>query len=249
MLKMGSRGAAVLDLTRLLKKRGYLEATGRVFDRSVRQAVKEFQSRHIDARGRPLAVDGIVGPLTWWALRHPDNRDLLRDPVSSALLVTPPTGGSKRGRAALRAALGEIKAGAKEIGVNNSGRFVEKYLNGIVPTPANWCAGFVSWCFSQHSGDCPYRYSLGARDIREQFRKKSWLYELSDGVVPEAGDVIFWWRDQPNSWKGHVGLVHHQKEGIVYTVEGNKGGFPAPVRVFDYVLGRIERLLGFGRVP
>lgn len=31
--------------------------------------------------------------------------------------------------------------------------------------------------------------------------------------------------------------------------EGYKIGFPAPVRVFDYVMGRIEKLLGFGRVP
>jgi hypothetical protein len=39
------------------------------------------------------------------------------------------------------------------------------------------------------------------------------------------------------------------EHGILFTVEGNKGGFPAPVRVFDYVVSRIDRLLGFGRVP
>jgi len=46
------------------------------------------------------------------------------------------------------------------------------------------------------------------------------------------------------------GLVHSLSQGgILYTIEGNKGGVLAPVRVFDYVMGRIEKLLGFGRVP
>lgn len=46
-----------------------------------------------------------------------------------------------------------------------------------------------------------------------------------------------------------VGLVRQCADGIVYTIEGNKSGFPAPVRQYDYVLGRIDRLLGFGHVP
>ena len=65
----------------------------------------------------------------------------------------------------------------------------------------------------------------------------------------QPGDLVFWWRDQPSSWKGHVALVHSVTDGILYTVEGNKGGFPAPVKIFDYVLARMECLLGFGRVP
>lgn len=36
---------------------------------------------------------------------------------------------------------------------------------------------------------------------------------------------------------------------MLYSIEGNKGGFPAPVGVFDYVLSRIDKLLGFGSVP
>ena len=250
VLRMNGTGAGVVQLTTLLKSRGYLSEVKRVFDKDVRMAVKEFQSRHVDERGEPLVVDAVVGPLTWWALENSDNTEILVRPIPQVLAAMPETGGSPRGREALAAALSEMKKGAKEVGANNSGPWIEKYLNGIIAPPANWCAAFVSWCFSRHPEGIPFKYSLGARDIRSQFRRKGWLYEVSNGVVPEPGDIIVWWRDQPNGRKGHIGLVHsYSPGGILYTVEGNKGGFPAPVRTFDYVLGRIDKLLGFGRVP
>lgn len=247
LIRMGSSGPAVTEVTQLLVDRGYLSVATNVFDRRVRMAVKEFQARHVDERGQPLVVDGKVGELTLWALRNPDNTSILAVPVDEALSAMP-AGGGAVGRAALGAALGELRRGAREEGADNSGPWVEKYLNGIVAAPQNWCAGFVSWCFTQAPGGIPFRYSLGARDIRKQFARKGWTYDPSDRI-PEPGDIVVWWRDQPDSWKGHIGLVHHVSSGILYTVEGNKGGFPAPVRVFDYVLGRIDKLLGFGSVP
>jgi hypothetical protein len=249
-LKINHTGEAVRALSRLLVERGHLKEPSNIFDRTLKHAVEEFQARHVDERGRPLVVDGIVGPMTWWALKHPDNANVLRQPVADPLTRMPPMGGSLRGRLALEIALSEMASGAKEEVTNNSGPWVEKYLNGIVDPPANWCAAFVSWCFSRHREGLPFRYSLGARDIRTQFKQKKWTYEVSQGTLPEPGDIIVWWRGQPDGWKGHIGLVHSLSEGgILYTVEGNKGGFPAPVRVFDYVLSRMDRLLGFGRVP
>ncbi len=246
-LKYGSRGKAVQRLTRLLADRGHLPKATSRFGKQVKAAVLEFQARHVDSRGRPLVADGVVGPLTWWALEHPDNSDLLvRPPPADAIAMQ--TGGTAAGRAALVAAIAEMQAGAREGGANNAGPWVEKYLNGIVAAPANWCAAFVSWCYSQAPGGIPFNYSLGARDIREQFRQRGWTYDARD-VAPEPGDIIVWWRGQPEGWQGHIGLVHHVADGILFTIEGNKGGFPAPVAVFDYVLGRIDRLLGFGRVP
>jgi len=244
VLREGNRGAEVLELTTLLEKRGHLDSSDRVFNRAVRRAVEEFQARHVDSRGRPLVVDGVVGPLTWWALEN--EVEVLAPAGGVDFSVMPRRGGSPRGRGALAVAIAEMKAGAREVGANNSGPFVEKYLNGILTPPANWCAAFVSWCFSQHADGTPFRYSLGARDIRFQFKDKGWLYEGED---PQPGDIIVWWRGQPDGWKGHIGLVHHCANGVVYTIEGNKGAFPARVRGFDYVLGRIDRLLGFGRVP
>jgi hypothetical protein len=245
VLKLNDRGNRVLTLTRLLVDRGYLRKPKAVFDKTVQRAVNDFQARHVDELGRPLVADGVVGPLTWWALRNPDNRDV---PVPTPQDSPVGPGGSSAGRAALKVALGEMRAGACELASNNSGRWVEKYLNGITPAPANWCAGFVSWCYSQIPGGIPFQYSLGARDIRMQFQRKGWAFDATERK-PEPGAIIVWWRDRPDGWQGHIGLVHHCSDGIVHTIEGNKGGFPAPVRLFDYVQSRIDRLLGFGRVP
>ena len=243
LLKQGATGAQVREMTGLLVDRGYLDAASSTFDLSVKHAVEGFQARHVAANGRPLKVDGKVGELTWWALRNPDNTSLLTPPVAPPEI---PHGGGAIGRAALRVALAEMAAGSKEVGENNSGPFVKKYLNDIVPPPANWCAGFVSWCFSQTPQGIPYRYSLGARDTRDQFKRLGWAYDARDRT-PEPGDIVVWWRGQPDGWMGHIGFVRSVEGGILHTVEGNKGGFPAPVNTFDYVLGRMDRLLGFGR--
>ena len=230
-------------MTRLLAERGYLAAASSSFDLSVKHAVEGFQARHIAPNGRPLTVDGKVGELTWWALRNPDNTSLLNPPAAPPEI---PPGGSEIGRAALRIALAEMAAGSKEIGGDNRGPFVEKYLNGIVAPPASWCAGFVSWCFSQTPQGIPYRYSVGARDIRDQFKRRGWAFDARD-QTPAPGDIVVWWRGQRDGWMGHIGLVLRVDNGILHTVEGNKGGVPAPVNTFDYVLGRMDKLLGFGR--
>lgn len=247
ILKYGSQGQAVMVLTDLLIRRGYLAAVQSTFDPTVRKAVKAFQAQHVDEIGRPLVVDGEVGPLTWWALRNPDNSAVPPSPTAAAFATLPP-GSHGAGGAALAAAIAEMQSGAKEVGANNSGPWVDKYLNAIVPAPADWCAGFVSYCFTQAPGGIPFKYSLGARNIRNQFRNKGWAYDLGQ-LTPEPGDIVVWWRDQPNAVLGHIGLVHHVSNGILYTIEGNKGGFPAPVRGFNYTLSQMERLLGFGHVP
>ena len=91
-------------------------------------------------------VDGKVGPLTWWRITHP--KPVIVTPSAVDYTVMPPQemGGSTLGRAALATAIGELKAGAGEVGGNNSGPWVKKYL-----APAGleegepWCASFVSW--------------------------------------------------------------------------------------------------------
>ncbi len=66
-------------------------------------------------------------------------------------------GGSKAGRRALATAIEELKDGAGEIGGNNRGPHVKKYLNDLAPEGQPWCAGFVSYCFSKNAeGTCRF---------------------------------------------------------------------------------------------
>lgn len=247
LLKLGSKGSEVVALTEKLIAFGHLAQSSNLFDHRVKTAVMGFQSQNLDERGLPLKVDGIVGPVTWWALQHPRTNVAQHAPESIALDRIP-NGGSTLGRAALKVALEEIAAGAREIGGNNLGPFVAKYLKGIVRPPADWCAGFVSWCFDQHPGGCPYGYTLGARDILHRCRKRGWGYDHR-AEMPQPGDIVVWRRGPVDGWQGHVGLVFQATEGgMLHTIEGNKGGYPARVRSFSYVLRSMDTLLGYARV-
>lgn len=166
-------------------------------------------------------------------------------------LTLPPQslGGSSCARAALQVAIDEMRAGARELGGNNRGPFVVKYLNGLAPEGSSWCAAFVSWCYAQHPGGIPFSYDLSARKLRSQFtgghNSRLIAYQSDSGSEPSPGDLVFWWRGQRRGWQGHVGLVHHVRDGILYTIEGNRG---IEVRGSSYILKQLTKSLGFGRV-
>lgn len=246
-LKTGDQGPDVRQLTEILARLGLVRDAKTVFDRDVARAVRAFQTQHVDERGEPLVIDGVVGPMTWWALTHPRRNPASDFPVASSVGALPP-GGSARGRAALRVALSEMANGSGESGGNNRGPDIVRYLNGIVDPPADWCAAFVSWCFDQHPSKSPFGYTLGARDLFRRCRQNGWQYDITQ--QPAApGDVVAWTRPGPKGWEGHVGIVLEQTEGgHLYTIEGNRGAYPSRVNRYAYVVSRMERLLGFARI-
>ncbi len=249
VLKRGSTGPAVADLAGKLIQLGYHQGPPTAtFDDALARAVKAFQMQNADSVGRPLVVDGVVGPVTAAAIARRLGRAApvaVSAPVPTGLAM-PATGGSPTARGALQAALAEMAAGHGEEGGNNMGPHVARYLNGILAPPADWCAGFVSWCFKNSGQPMPYPYSLGARDVLKKLRDRGFGIAPGDADPPQPGDVIVWWRGSPGGWQGHVGLVHSYADGIVRTVEGNK---TPKVGSFTYTLASIDRLLGFARVP
>jgi hypothetical protein len=219
-----------------------------VFDNNTFKAVRNFQSSHLDKHGMPLEVDGEVGEITWWALQHPRSR-VETASINFRDMPGEDSGGSAVGRAALRAAIHELNAGAGEEGGNNRGPWVKKYLQPAgLGEGFSWCAAFVSWCFLQAAdGDktmMPFKYSAGARNIYNQLKQRGLLYD-SNSVMPLPGDVVSWWRVSTTSGFGHIGLVHHYQDGFLYTIEGNKA---ANVAGFSYVKTRMEKLLGYGHI-
>ncbi|MBD1865468.1 MULTISPECIES: peptidoglycan-binding protein [Trichocoleus] len=63
-LRQGDSGAAVSELQQLLNTKGINIAVDGIFGSATRAAVVQFQQQS------GLAVDGIVGPKTWQALRR-----------------------------------------------------------------------------------------------------------------------------------------------------------------------------------
>jgi len=143
--------------------------------------------------------------------------------------------------------IAEGELGLGEEGENNAGPVIEKYLNGLAEPPANWCAAFISWCFYTASLELiwtpPFKYSLSARSIYNDFGFKNWIK-----LKPECGDLIFFWRESPSSWMGHIGIVTDVLRNSIRTIEGNKGVFPAKVARYSYTCP-VPQLLGYGRIP
>lgn len=245
-IRFGDTGPNVAKLARDLKHLGFFSGNPTSsFDDSLRRAVKAFQMQNVDSLGRPLVVDGVVGPVTAWAIANRIGQT--PTPASAvAAASSVPAGGSATARAALQVAINEMNAGHGEVGGNNMGPHVARYLNGIVGTPNDWCAGFVSFCFETSGHAMPFKYSVGARNILDQLKAKGWAVKPDNAHPPLPGDIIVWWRQAPSSWKGHIGIVHSYNNGIVRTIEGNK---TSQVGSFIYTLGAIDKLLGFARVP
>ena len=76
---------------------------------------------------------------------------------------------------------------------------------------ASWCASFVNWCLAQN-GITGTNSALA----------RSWLDwgEALDAPIPGCIAVLY--RDDPGSWKGHVGFYLRHDEHYVYLLGGNQ---------------------------
>ena len=74
MLKKGHSGPAITELQNILRELDYDILVTGIFDTPTYNAVKNFQSRHLDKHNVPLDVDGKVGDLTFWAMTHPRSK-------------------------------------------------------------------------------------------------------------------------------------------------------------------------------
>lgn len=77
-----------------------------------------------------------------------------------------------------------------------------------------WCSIFVSWVAMK----CDLKRSKKAN-------ARSWMHVGAVAANPEPGDVAVFWRESPESWKGHVGFfIGFSKDGSrIYCLGGNQG--------------------------
>jgi len=189
------------------------------FDVETRAAVKLFQARFPDCLGRPLKVDGKVGPLTWPAL-------------FGCAAPPPPAGAaSDLAGAALEVAVSQLGVLERPPG-SNRGPEVDRYLRSVGLDPAAgsyaWCAAFVHWCFAEAASRLgvsnPAIRTAGVLDHWRKAARSPAACRVRGAdaaqdptlVLPGAVFAISVGRGL-----GHMGLVEAVDGGNLVTVEGN----------------------------
>ncbi|MEM9680608.1 MAG: TIGR02594 family protein [Bacteroidota bacterium] len=124
--------------------------------------------------------------------------------------------------------------GVKEIVGSKDNQRILKYFNDLgfdgkkLKDETAWCSAFANWV-AKTSG---YEYS-------GKLNARSWLSVGESVVNPEVGDIVVFWRESPESWKGHVAFFIKATRGYVYVLGGNQGNkvcikaYPKN-RVLDY---------------
>lgn len=136
----------------------------------------------------------------------------------------------------LKIAFNEL--GTEEIAGTDNNPEILKYakeagIKGVTNDEIPWCSTFVNWV----------AWKAGLQ-ISGKPNARSWLNVGSKVTSPEPGDVVVFWRDSPESWKGHVGFFLGVSPDLkrVYCVGGNQGN---RVSVSAY---RMESVLSFQRL-
>lgn len=191
LLSYGKRGEDVKEVQEILQAEGCFDGTpmGNYLSLT-RDAVKYFQNTHIGEDGKPLEVDGKVGPLTWWALHNP-NGDAQRNFIPTLAKPAAPAGP----RAKIVAFLYALHAkGVAEIpNGSNYGDGVTAIVNACgFKYGIAWCMALVSYAFKQVTGSGP----LGAMHVScYQFWNKAMdegKAHLKAGYTPIPGDIAIY---------------------------------------------------------
>lgn len=146
-----------------------------------------------------------------------------------------------------------MNLGYGEEDANNSGRLIDAM--GGQPG-GEWCALFVGHCW-RRAYELEHLVARGRWTMRgtrpevgaKALVKAAWaagFRQFTDPLEALPGDLVCWHRRTgPISWKGHVGIVERVgADGLVHTIEGNVGAFPAKVRRLTHDVRR-ERFYGF----
>jgi hypothetical protein len=217
-------GADVGALQQLLLESGFSitarELEGSRFGPSTLAALRAFQARHVDAKGRPLVEDGVAGPATWSSLLNPEGE--------TTRFVSP---GWRADLMSVRLeARKPVLAAIAEIGVRedtpawNRGTVIDEYT-GMVGRPAQekgppWCAYFVSWALSHAEHGLAFGHPLAsAYKIHHWAEMNRALLRRDEPAL--AGDVAVMLRGDLH---GHVELIiGNALDGNLALVGGNVG--------------------------
>ena len=192
--------------------------------------VRTFQSQHIDAAGRPLVVDGQVGPLTWGALFEPRPAAQAATGLAGAALAV----------AATQVGVMEIPPGS------NRGPAVSAYLASVGVEPGNfWCMAFVNWCFHQGASNTglanDFPPTAGCIDAWNRVEAKAPGRIVTKAAAAAKPDLVkpgFVFILDHGGGAGHTGFVTDHLGGALRTIEGNSNNTGSANGVGVFALNR-----------
>lgn len=120
--------------------------------------------------------------------------------------------------------------GVKEIVGGNHNPIILNYFkeigfDWIHDDETAWCSAFVNWC------------TLKAGMYRsEKLNARSWLTIGEEVLKPKTGDIVVLWRDEPTSWKGHVGFYVSSQDNNIFILGGNQNNM---VQIQPYPKSRV----------
>jgi len=232
VLLSGTTGEYVEQLHQALTEEGYScgedeHSVPAVFGPETEAEVKLFQAGHAGSDGRPLTVDGVVGPDTWWALQHPSGDQQSGLAALPDMPVQEPT--NVVAAAALASAWEELRQGVREVpDGSNRGPRVDLYtgVTGDGDGPP-WCAYFVSWNFARAPGGSPFGKTGGALAIARYCERNvptcatdTQSPSYSSKLPPRPGDVGV---IDDGGGRGHALHVVAVLGDVLWSVEGNSG--------------------------
>jgi uncharacterized protein (TIGR02594 family) len=121
--------------------------------------------------------------------------------------------------------------GVKEIKGRQDNPAVLKYFDEIgfngsqLKDETAWCSAFANWVCKK--AGLPYTGKLNAR---------SWLKMGQQVYNPQLGDIVVFWRNDPNSWQGHVAFFVRETRNWVYVLGGNQNN---QVKISAYPKNRL----------
>lgn len=127
--------------------------------------------------------------------------------------------------------------GIKEIYGKQDNPEVLKYFDEIgfdgskLKDETSWCSAFVNWCCMK-----------AGFQITGKLNARSWLDIGVKTEEPNIGDIAIFWRESPESWKGHVAFFVAKRNGYIWVLGGNQND---QVKISAY---HESRLLGY-RIP
>ena len=218
-LIIGMSGTAVGELHQMLLEANEQIDAGELrtqtFGPSTKSAVLDFQSSHVDPKGRPLGQDGVVGPVTLASLKNP------REPVERFTAD------------GWRIDLNEcrpqervvVETAVSQIGVkedppgSNRGPKIDLYT-GKEWFGSPWCMLWISYCWKYADGGSPFGKLASAYKIKSWGEAKGRILPANELARP--GDIGVIMRAQG---RGHVALISGKEVPgeKLFAIEGNCG--------------------------